>query len=139
MSIKYLSADAAFLSSFRRRPFTSLITTLLSQESSKPLDFINFISCSDAYLHTINVQYLQHDTYTDVITFDYSPDSISSDIYVSIERIKENAQSNNVAFLHELHRVLIHGVLHLVGYKDSTLDEINTMRKKEDVYLCMLR
>ncbi|HET6227242.1 MAG TPA: rRNA maturation RNase YbeY [Bacteroidia bacterium] len=85
---------------------------------------INFIFCSDAYLLTINQQYLKHNTYTDIITFDYSKESknlpISGDIFISIERINENAEKFSKTAEEELYRVIIHGVLHLLGYADKT-------------------
>lgn len=101
---------------------------------------INYIFCSDNYLHNINIKYLNHNTLTDIITFNTSSDEnvISSDIYLSIDRIKENAKQYKVTFVNELHRVMIHGILHLVGYNDKTDSEKNTMRSKEDYYLTLL-
>jgi len=101
------------------------------------LDELNFIFCSDAYLLTINQQYLDHDTYTDIITFDNSEveDRITGDIFISVERVRENASSFGVAFEDELHRVIIHGTLHLLGYPDKTKAEKTRMTQKEDEYL----
>jgi len=98
---------------------------------------LSYIFCSDAYLLQINRQYLDHDTYTDIITFDNSETKgiITSDIFISIERIRENAAKFNQSVVDELHRVLIHGVLHLVGYKDKTPEDNKTMTQKEDEYL----
>lgn len=97
---------------------------------------ITFIHSSDEYLLTINKQYLNHDYYTDVITFDYSEDKIiSGDIFVSVERITDNASEYNVNLHDEYLRVIIHGVLHLCGYKDATDEERKSMRNKEDYYL----
>ncbi|HRG37745.1 MAG TPA: rRNA maturation RNase YbeY [Bacteroidia bacterium] len=97
---------------------------------------INFIFCSDTYLLGINNQYLQHDTYTDIITFDYSKESknlpISGDIFISIERIRENAKTFSKTTEEELHRVIIHGVLHLLGYKDKTKSAKEEMTKEEN-------
>ena len=102
----------------------------------KELVSLNFIFCSDTYLHKMNVEYLDHDTLTDVITFPYSDDdTIEGDIYISIDRIKENAQIFNVPFLQELKRVIIHGVLHLCGYGDKSKIEQKKMREKENFYL----
>jgi rRNA maturation RNase YbeY len=100
---------------------------------------INYIFCRDEYLLNLNKQYLNHNTYTDIITFQYSwsPQPIHSDIYISIDRVKENAQLYNVPFLKELHRVLFHGALHLCGYKDKTKKAIVLMRSKEDFYLSL--
>lgn len=97
----------------------------------------NFIFCSDAYLLKINQDYLQHDTYTDIITFDNSENDseIVSDIFISTERIAENALSYHITFLQELHRVMIHGILHLLGYKDKSVKDKNLMTDKENYYL----
>lgn len=101
---------------------------------------LNYIFCSDTYLHSINLQYLNHDTYTDIIAFDRSvrDDTIEGDIYISIERVEENARQLSLTFYEELHRVLIHGVLHLCGYTDKTVGETITMRNKEDACLSLL-
>ncbi|MBQ4913387.1 rRNA maturation RNase YbeY [Maribacter sp. MMG018] len=94
---------------------------------------LNYIFCDDSYLLNINQQYLQHDTYTDIITFDYTSGSVvSGDIYISIERVKENSIRFNVSFNNELLRVMAHGVLHLMGYKDKKKEDIEEMRKKEE-------
>jgi rRNA maturation RNase YbeY len=97
---------------------------------------INYIFCSDEYLHKMNVEYLNHDTYTDIITFDYSEEKlISGDMFISIERVAENASIFATDLESELHRVIIHGLLHLCGYKDKTSDDQSIMRKKEDYCL----
>ncbi len=97
---------------------------------------INYIFCDDDYLQNLNLQYLNHDTLTDIISFDNTVDSIiSGDIYISIERVKENAQEFNTSFDDELSRVMIHGVLHFLGFGDKTEDEKREMRKKEDAAL----
>lgn len=103
----------------------------------KKLHSLNFIFCKDKYLHQINVTYLDHDTLTDVITFPYSNNdsTIEGDIYISLERIIENAKEFNVATIHELKRVMIHGVLHLCGYGDKSDEEAKKMRSKENFYL----
>ncbi|SHI46159.1 rRNA maturation RNase YbeY [Hymenobacter daecheongensis DSM 21074] len=95
---------------------------------------LTYIFCSDEYLHRVNVEYLDHDTYTDVITFDNADDAdiIEGDIFISVERVRENAQQLGVSFRDELHRVMIHGVLHLLGYADKDLLSQTAMRKKED-------
>ena len=99
-------------------------------------DQITYIFCEDQYLHKINLEHLSHDTYTDIITFDYTEGLIiSGDLFISIERVQENADHLNIPFLKELHRVMIHGILHLCGYKDNSLEEEEMMRKKEDIYL----
>ena len=97
------------------------------------LSYLNFIFCSDNYLLKINQEYLDHDTYTDIITFPYnSSPIIESDIYISIDRVKENSKIFKSSFLKELNRVIIHGVLHLCGYGDKNTDEKEIMRNKEN-------
>ena len=104
------------------------------------LQELNFILCSDPYLLQINQDYLRHDTYTDVITFDNSdtPQTIVGDIFISIERIKENALTYQHPVAEELCRVIIHGTLHLLGYKDKTKAAKKLMTEKEDLYLSQL-
>jgi probable rRNA maturation factor len=98
---------------------------------------INFIFCSDQALHAKNLQYLQHDTWTDIITFDYAdiPNQIEGDIYISIERVQENTYLYTHNFWQELYTVMIHGVLHLLGYGDHEEQEKATMRAKEAFYV----
>ncbi len=98
---------------------------------------LNFIFCSDKYLLKINQEYLNHDTYTDIITFDNSEVSmeISGDIYISIDRVKENSKTFKTNFIDELHRVIIHGILHLLGYTDKSKKDKELMTQKEDSYL----
>lgn len=99
---------------------------------------LNFIFCSDDYLLKINQSHLNHDTFTDIITFNYVENNvISGDIFISIDRIKDNANSFDVAFSEELHRVIIHGVLHLIGYDDKTPSDAQEIRQKEDFYLTL--
>lgn len=106
----------------------------LASEEGFRISELNFIFCSDEYLHTINVGYLDHDTYTDIITFDNSDenDILEGDIFISIERIRENAANQNQQFLDELLRVLSHGLYHLCGYKDKLERDAAVMRSKED-------
>ena len=97
---------------------------------------ISVIFCSDDYLKQININYLNHDYYTDIITFDYSDKNIiSGDLFISIDRVRENADINNEDFNREICRVIIHGILHLCGYNDKTSKEKEKMRKLEDVFL----
>ena len=97
---------------------------------------ITYVFCDDEYLGTLNEKYLKHDTLTDIITFDYSEKGkLSGDIFISIERVKENAGSFKTTFDAELGRVMAHGVLHLSGYKDKTPGDKIVMRSKEDIYL----
>ncbi|MBN8622248.1 MAG: rRNA maturation RNase YbeY [Flavobacteriales bacterium] len=103
---------------------------------NKKLGEINYILCDDEYLLKVNQDFLDHDYYTDIITFDYvKGKTISGDIFVSLPRISDNAQTLVKDFNSEFHRVLAHGILHLLGYKDKTEEEITVMRQKEDFYL----
>ncbi len=102
----------------------------------KSLEEVNLIFCSDEYLLQKNIEFLQHDYYTDIITFDYcQADLIMGDLFISKDRVIDNAQTNGVSFDNELNRVIVHGVLHLCGYKDKSVDEEKLMRSKEDFYL----
>lgn len=99
---------------------------------------VNFIFCSDEYLLKMNIEHLQHDFYTDIITFDYcEPPIISGDLFISIERVRENASDLSIPFEEELHRVMTHGILHLLGYSDKTEAEKASMRTKEDESLAL--
>lgn len=106
---------------------------------NRKINSLNYIFTSDENLLKINQQYLNHDTYTDIITFDQSIENqkIEADIYISIERIKENSRRLNINFDEELHRVMLHGVLHLLGFKDKSNTEKEEMRKKENHYLAL--
>ena len=108
---------------------------IISSEDKK-LGEINYIFCDDEYLLKVNQDYLQHDYYTDIITFDYvKGKTISGEIFVSLQRISDNASTLSKDFEEELRRVLAHGILHLSGYKDKTEEEEQLMRSKEDFYL----
>ncbi len=113
------------------------IKSVFSEENCEFLA-INFIYCSDTYLHELNIKYLQHDTLTDVITFAYSKIPVEGDIFISIDRITENAKVYGVDTLTELYRVMVHGVLHLIGYNDKTTEEQELMRNMENKYLLLL-
>lgn len=105
-------------------------------EEQKHIGNISYIFCNDDYLTDINIKYLNSDYLTDIITFDYNEDIVlSGDIMISIERVKENAKLFKTNFTNELFRVMIHGILHLCGYKDKTEKEQNIMKLKEDYYL----
>jgi probable rRNA maturation factor len=111
------------------------LNQVISNEAKKEGD-ITYIFCDDDYLLEKNIRFLNHNTLTDVITFDYCEEkSVSGDIFISIERVKENSEIFKVDFLTELNRVMVHGLLHLLGYKDKTEKESNLMRKKENYYL----
>jgi len=119
------------------RKTTAWILEVISLEKSTTKG-LNFIFCNDSYLRKINIEYLRHHNLTDIITFDYSEESgIQGDVYISIQRVKENALKFNTEFDDELHRVIVHGVLHLLGYSDKTTRAKATMRKKEDAYLSL--
>ncbi len=103
------------------------------------LEEINYVFCDDDYLHKLNVEFLNHDTLTDIISFDYSVGKIiQGDIFISIERVEENANDFKVSFEEELKRVIIHGILHYCGYKDKTDADAKVMRDKENHYLGQL-
>ena len=100
---------------------------------------INYIFCDDSYLNKINQEFLNHDTFTDIISFDYTlGKEVGGDIFISIERVLENAEKFNEVFENELHRVMIHGILHFMGYKDKTKKEKTLMRTKEDEKIFIL-
>ncbi|MFV9551859.1 rRNA maturation RNase YbeY [Algibacter sp. PT7-4] len=118
---------------------SSWIISAINSEKHQ-LEEINYVFCDDDYLHKLNVEFLNHDTLTDIISFDYSIGKIiQGDIFISIERVKDNAKDFNVVFNEELNRVIIHGVLHYCGYKDKTETDAKLMREKEDYYLSQLQ
>jgi rRNA maturation RNase YbeY len=115
--------------------YNQWVKGIILEENKKEGDIV-FVFCNDKYLLKKNIQFLNHDTYTDVITFDYCSDSIiNGDIFISTERVKENAKNLEVDFFNELNRVMVHGLLHLLGYKDKTELDAKLMREKEDFYL----
>ena len=115
--------------------FIRWIKNVISEEN-KELGEVNYIFCDDKYLLEKNIKYLDHDTLTDIITFNYCEgDIISSDIMISIERVMENSSIFENSFSEELNRVMIHGILHLIGYNDKTDGEKEIIRKKEDYYV----
>lgn len=107
------------------------------ETEKQKLSVLNYIFCSDAYLLEMNLSYLNHDTFTDIITFDNAEVEglIEGDIFISIDRVKENSIKFEVPFEDELHRVMVHGALHLLGYKDKKKEEKEKMREKENYYL----
>ncbi|SHM92231.1 rRNA maturation RNase YbeY [Polaribacter sp. KT 15] len=115
------------------------IQTIIDKHNCE-LGEINYIFCDDNYLHKLNVQFLQHDTLTDIISFDNSLGKlINGDIYISIERVEDNAKDFKVSFIEELHRVIIHGVLHYIGFKDKTEADQNEMTLQENLALKELK
>ena len=136
-SITFLSEDILFDLENQKDVENWIKSTIIDED--KALGEITYIFCSDEYLHKINVEHLKHDTLTDVITFNYNvEDVISSDIFISIDRVKENSISFKTSFKNELLRVMINGVLHLVGYDDKSDEDKKVMRAKEDFYLSLL-
>ncbi len=114
------------------------VSAIIDAEN-KTAKTINYIFCSDSYLLDKNLTYLNHNTYTDIVTFDNSESlkEVEADIFISIDRVKENAMSLNVSFQNELHRVMIHGILHLLGQHDKSAIEKKEMRKKEEACLSL--
>jgi probable rRNA maturation factor len=110
---------------------------LLFKKEGTSLDTLHYVFCSDEYLLEINRQFLNHNYYTDIITFPLSAsgEPVMADIYISVDRVRENAQLFHTSFKRELHRVIFHGALHLCGYKDKTGPQSKLMREKEEVYL----
>jgi len=135
--INYTEADIKFRCKDKRK-IATWVKRVINKFPGKISGNMVFVFCSDEYLLEVNKKYLSHDYYTDVITFDYTEgDVISGDILISIERIKENAKGYNTTFEEELRRVIIHGVLHLLGYKDSSAEEKAEMRRREDEALVL--
>lgn len=136
--INFFKEDTDFLPEQQSRLKAWLKT--LSAVKNFEIEELNYIFCSDKYLHEININYLEHDTYTDIITFDNSDEEgvIAGDIFISIDRVKENAENLATGFENELHRVIAHGLLHLLGYDDKSEELRAEMRKTEDEALLLL-
>jgi probable rRNA maturation factor len=113
------------------------IPNIFRLETNKPLQQLNYVFCTDEYLLQVNKEFLQHDYYTDIITFDLSATGgpIMGEIYISIDRVRDNARTQKVKMYEELHRVIFHGALHLCGYRDKKANEIKKMREKENFYI----
>jgi rRNA maturation RNase YbeY len=137
MSIFYHIEDVSSPKFSRRKILNWIKETILNE--GKTLGDVSLIFCSDEYLLDVNKKYLNHDYYTDIITFDYVEDKIiSGDIFISSDRVRENANQFNVSFEMELFRIIIHGILHLLGYKDKTKKDKSLMTEKENFYLSRL-
>lgn len=137
MAITFSNNDIKF--SLKEKTRLKKWITQVVEKQKKRVGDIGYLFCDDEYILQVNREYLDHDTYTDIITFDYvESDIISGDILISIDRVGENAKSFGVDFEQELHRVIIHGVLHLLGGKDKTPAEVEAMRKKENQALKIL-
>ena len=109
----------------------------VTREEKQKVKTINYIFCSDDYLLELNKQYLDHDYYTDILSFPLNEDPVEGDIFISLDRVKDNAGHYNVAFDRELNRVIVHGLLHFLGYDDHTENDSKIMRRKEDQYLAL--
>ena len=138
-NIRFHTEDISFKLPKPRKTVFWLKSILLKEKAA--FSFINFIFCSDKFLLELNQKYLSHSDYTDIITFQLNDKSlpIESEIYISIDRVKENAKIYEQAFSEELLRVMAHGILHLVGYKDKKPAEKVLMRKKESAYLSLFK
>jgi len=137
MPIRYFSEEADFTLEHPRKTTKWINTVALKEKVS--VKAINYVFCPDSFLLQLNQDFLKHNTFTDIITFDYSSSrkSLEGEIYISLDRIKENAFKFKSTLDEELHRVIIHGILHLIGYKDKSKAEKLLMRKKEDAYLSL--
>lgn len=125
------------LNSFKEANTKAWITRSIETEK-KQVGVLNYIFCSDQYLLKINQDYLNHNTFTDIVTFNYVENNvISGDLFISIDRVKDNSIDFKNSFSQELNRVLIHGVLHLIGYNDKSTKEVQEIRAKEDFYLTL--
>lgn len=136
--INFRSGDRSFV--FPNKTHLKSFIASIFKKEKRELGSINYIFCSDDMLLKINQDFLQHNYYTDIITFglNESGEPIEAEIYVSIDRVKDNANQQNVSYQNEMQRVLFHGALHLCGYKDKKKSEIIVMRQKEDQYLHLI-
>lgn len=132
----YNFEDTKFV--FKDRRVTSKWLKIVAESEVRRLGEISIIFCSDNYILDINQRYLQHDYFTDIITFDYCEgDKLSGDLFISVDSVRENAAEYGTEFEEELNRVIVHGVLHLIGYDDHTDEQIKEMRSKENYYLTL--
>ena len=118
--------------------FFILWLSKVCESKGKELGEVNLVFCSDEYLLVMNKTHLEHDYYTDIITFDYYEEQITGDLFISIDRVMENAAGLKVKFIHELHRVVVHGLLHLLGYGDKSEEEEVLMREMENEALLLI-
>lgn len=134
MSVYFHNEDNSYVLPAKRKVKSWLKNSIEHQKMS--IGTINVVFCSDQHLLGINIEYLNHDYYTDIITFNYCEAKlISGDLFISIDRIKDNSKNNKLLFVNELHRVIIHGVLHLCGFNDKTKAEKKEIRQMEDYFL----
>ena len=134
--ISYYYEDTKFV--FKGKQRNNRWLRLVAESEIRRLGDLSIIFCSDNYILDINMKYLQHDYFTDIITFDYCEgEKISGDLFISVDSVRENAAFYGTEFEDELNRVMVHGVLHLIGYDDHTQKDIKMMRSKEDYYLSL--
>ena len=134
--IRYFQEDIAF--ELKQKARNNRWLKAVAGSELRRLGAVNIIFCSDNYILDVNMRYLQHDYFTDIITFDYcEKDILSGDLFISIDSVRENALFYGVPFADELDRVMVHGLLHLIGYDDHTEEQVAEMRAKEDYYLQM--
>ena len=132
--IRYYCEDISF--KLKDKALNNKWLKMVAASELRKIGDINIIFCSDNYILDVNMKYLQHDYFTDIITFDYcEKDILSGDLFISIDSVRENSLFYGTEFPEELNRVMVHGVLHLIGYDDHTEEDIKTMRSKEDYYL----
>ena len=132
--VRYYCEDIKF--EFKNKLANNRCLKMVAGSEIKTLGDISIIFCSDNYILDVNIRYLHHDYFTDVITFDYCEgNKLSGDLFISIDSVRENAIEFGTEFDEELHRVIVHGLLHLIGYDDHTPEEQKVMRAKEDYYL----
>lgn len=134
--VSYFKEDTNF--DFKEKRRTNRWLKLVAESEIRRLGDVSVIFCSDNYILDVNLKYLQHDYFTDIITFDYCEgDTISGDLFISVDSVRENAAFYGVEFADELNRVIVHGILHLIGYDDHTEEDIREMRAKENYYLSL--
>ena len=134
--IRYFQEDIRF--ELKQKMRNNQWLKMVAGSEMRRIGAVNIIFCSDNYILDVNMKYLQHDYFTDIITFDYcEKDVLSGDLFVSIDSVRENALFYGVGFADELDRVMVHGLLHLIGYDDHTEEQTAQMREKENYYLRM--
>ncbi len=134
--IRYFNEDIKFV--FKQKLLNNRWLKTVAGSEMRRIGDVNIIFCSDNYILDVNIKYLGHDYFTDIITFDYcEKDVLSGDLFISIDSVRENAGFYGTSFEDELNRVIVHGILHLIGYDDHTEDEVKQMRAKENYYLEM--
>ena len=134
--ISYYTQDTDFV--FKGKSFNNKWLKMVAESEIRRIGAVSIIFCSDREILDVNMKYLQHDYFTDIITFDYCEgDRLSGDLFISVDSVRENAVFYGVEFADELNRVMVHGILHLIGYDDHTPEEQKVMREKEDYYLSL--